>query len=143
MGLGLASASPRRASASARAIHHCSSRSRSRVAEGLALNADIEASIEERIDKGLRVEGDKIFRRLAGADKAHGQAEFAHDGHNDAAVRGAVKLGEDDAGDAGGGGELAGLREAVLSGGGVEDEQDVVRGAGNELGGGALHLFEL
>ncbi len=40
-------------------------------------------------------------------------------------------------------GELARLREAVLARGGVEHQQHVVRRAGNELGGGALHLFQL
>src|SRR5580658_9032036 len=39
--------------------------------------------------------------------------------------------------------EFAGLVQAVLSGGGVEDEQYVMRRAGNYFGGGALHFVEL
>ena len=42
-----------------------------------------------------------------------------------------------------GGSEFARLRKTVLSGGGVEDEQNIVRRAGNDFGGGALHFFEL
>ena len=58
-------------------------------------------------------------------------------------LRGAVELGENDAGDADAGGEFARLRQSVLPGGGVENQQDVVRRAGNDFGGGALHFFEL
>ncbi len=44
------------------------------------------------------------------------------DGYGDAAFGGAVELGEDDAGDAGGLGEEARLLQAVLAGGCVHDE---------------------
>ena len=42
-----------------------------------------------------------------------------------------------------GGGEFAGLGEAVLAGGGVENEEHVMRGAGDNFRGGALHFLEL
>ena len=58
--------------------------------------------------------------------KRTGQAQFAGDGDDDAALGGAVELGEDDAGDLGGFGEEAGLLQAVLAGGGVHDEQRLV-----------------
>ena len=80
---------------------------------------------------------------FADADEADGEIEFAGDGDGDAAFGGAVELGEDDAGDAGGLGEQAGLLEAVLAGGGVHDEEDFVGRAGDEAGGGAAHLVEL
>src|SRR5579885_2933506 len=97
---------------------------------------------EEGFGVGVGVEGDEVVDLLAGADEADGEAEFAGDGDDDAALGGAIELGEDDAGDANGAGKFAGLGEAVLSGGGVEDEKDVVRGAGDDFGGGALHFFE-
>ena len=65
------------------------------------------------------------------------------DGDDDAALGGAVELGEDDAGDVGGLGEEAGLLQAVLAGGGVDDEQRLVGRAGDEALGGAAHLVEL
>ena len=40
-------------------------------------------------------------------------------------------------------GELARLLQAVLAGGGVHDEEDFVRRAGDELCGGAAHFVEL
>ena len=80
---------------------------------------------------------------FADADEADRQAEFAGDGDDDAALGGAVELGEDDAGDAGGLGEQTRLLQAVLAGGGVDDKQGLVRGAGDEARGGAAHLVEL
>src|SRR5579883_1302077 len=97
---------------------------------------------EEGLGVGVGVEGDEVVDLLAGADEADRQAKFAGNGHDDAAFGGAVELGEDDAGDADGAGKFAGLGEAVLSGGGVENEKDVMRSAGDDFGGGALHLFE-
>ncbi|CAM5342321.1 hypothetical protein SCYAM73S_02539 [Streptomyces cyaneofuscatus] len=57
-----------------------------------------------------------------------GNAEPALDrADDDAALGGAVELGEDDAGDVHDLGEDPGLDEAVLPGGGVQDEQDLVQ----------------
>jgi hypothetical protein len=49
--------------------------------------------------------------------------------HGDAALGGAIELGEDDAGHARGGGELAGLGDPVLPHRRVEHEQRLVRRA--------------
>jgi methionine synthase I (cobalamin-dependent) len=89
------------------------------------------------------VELQQVGHLLAYADEADGQVEFLGDGHGDAALGRAVELGEHDAGDAGGLGELARLLEAVLAGGGVHHQQHLVGRAGNQLGGGAAHLVQL
>ena len=57
---------------------------------------------------------------FAEADELDRDAEVALDGDDDATLGGAVELGQDDAGDADGVGELAGLGEAVLAGGGMD-----------------------
>ncbi len=79
---------------------------------------------------------------FADPDVANGEVEFAGDGDGDAAFGGAIEFGEDDAGDAAGFGKFAGLFEAVLAGGGIEDEENFVGGIGDDAGGGAAHLFE-
>ena len=55
--------------------------------------------------------------------------ELGLDGEHDAALGGAVELGEHDAGDVDRLGELARLGEAVLAGGGVEHEQHLLERA--------------
>ena len=99
--------------------------------------------VEERVDIGLRVEGDEVVDFFAGADEAYGEIEFAGDGDDDAAFGGAVELGQHDSGDASVAPEFAGLVEAILACGRVENEQDIVRRAGNNFSGGALHFFQL
>ena len=71
--------------------------------------------------------------RLADADQLHRDAELGLDGEHDAALGGAVELGEHDAGDVDRLGELAGLREAVLAGGRVEHEQHLLERAGRAV----------
>src|SRR5205807_9968631 len=103
--------------------------------------------VHDLFEKGIRVrfgvERHQVVDLFAGADEANGQAEFARDGHDDAAFGRAVELGEDNPGDADGRGEFARLRQAVLPGGRVKDQENVVGRAGNHLGSGALHFFEL
>ena len=65
------------------------------------------------------------------------------DGDDDAALGGAVELGEHDAADVDGLLELLRLAQAVLAGGGVEHEQRLVRGAGQLLLDDPAHLLEL
>ena len=91
----------------------------------------------------MRVEWNEVVNLLAGADETNRQIQLAGDGHDDAAFRGAVELGEHDAGDTGVAPEFARLVQAVLTGGRVEHEQHVVRGAGDEFGGGAFHFLQL
>ena len=54
----------------------------------------------------LRGEGDQVVDALAHADEPHRQAQPLLDGHDAAALGGAVQLGEDDAGGVGGLAEL-------------------------------------
>ena len=60
----------------------------------------VHGSVEKRIRVGFGVEGNHVVNLFAGADEANRQAQFARDGDDDAALGGAVELGEDDAGDA-------------------------------------------
>ena len=86
--------------------------------------------------------GTRSSAALASTHEAHRKAQFAHDGNYDAAARSTVEFGQHNSGNTGSSGELTRLREAVLARGGIEHEQNVMRRAGHELGGGALHLFE-
>ena len=99
--------------------------------------------VEEGGDEGVAVEGDEVFELFAGAGVDDGEVEFGGDREDDAALGGAVEFGEDDAGAVGGFGEEAGLLEAVLSGGGVHDEEGLVGCAGDLFFGGAAHFTEL
>ena len=70
--------------------------------------------------EGARVEFAEILGLFADADEADRQPELARDGDHDAALGGAVELGEHEAGDAHRFVELRGLRERVLSLVGIE-----------------------
>ena len=78
--------------------------------------------VEEGVDIGLGVEGDQIVDLFACAYKADGEIQFVGDGDYDAAFGGAVEFGEYYSCDAGVAPEFTGLIQAVLAGGGVEDE---------------------
>ena len=65
-------------------------------------------------------------RALAEADELHRHAELALHRDDDAALGRAVELGEHDAGDVDRLAEDLGLAQAVLAGGGVEDQQHLV-----------------
>src|ERR1700735_2274252 len=168
MGFGWASATPRRARSNARSIHLSSAvRATSRALEETDPAAsgvktpDDDANflselklrppeirlgyllVEEGVDIGLGVEGDEVVDFFAGSDEADGEIQFAGDGYDDAAFGGAVELCQDNAGDAGVAPEFAGLVEAVLSGGGVENQENIVRRAGNNFCGGAFHFVQL
>src|SRR5579862_557254 len=101
------------------------------------------ALVEEGVDIGLWVEGDEVVDLFTGADETDWEIQFVGDGDDDAALGGAVEFGEHDSCDAGVAPEFAGLVQAVLAGGGVEDEEHVVRRARDNFRGGALHFFEL
>src|SRR5580704_14448199 len=128
MGLGLASPRPLAASSNARAMNSsslwsrrrsraCASARAARLGEGFISGASrgIADLVEEGVNKRLRIEGHEVVSRFAGSDEAHRQSQFADDGNNDTAARGAIEFGEHDARDARCGGELARLREAVLA----------------------------
>src|SRR5580692_2898906 len=99
--------------------------------------------VEEGIDEGNGVEGDKVFELFSDADEVHWQAKYVGDGDDDATLGGAVEFSEHDAGDAGGLSEEARLLQAVLAGGGIDDEQHLMRRAFNLARGGARHFVEL
>src|SRR6478609_6555495 len=89
-------------------------------------------SAEEGVDEGGSVEGGHVVGALAQSDELDGYAELALHLDDDPALGGPVELGQDDAGDVDDLTEDARLDEAVLAGGGVEDEE--------HLGDGGLLL---
>ena len=98
-------------------------------------------SAEERVDERSGVEGRHVVGALAEADQLHRYAELALDLHHDAALGGPVELGEHDARDVDDLAEDPGLDQAVLTGGGVEDEQHL--GHRRQLLDDPLDLAEL
>ena len=96
---------------------------------------------EDAVDETFRIERSEIVRAFAQADELDGHAELLLHGDDDAALGGAVELGQDHAGDADRFGEHLGLRHAVLAGGGVEHEQHFVHR--QVLFGDAADLAEL
>src|SRR5580704_13910648 len=98
--------------------------------------------VEERVDIGLGIEGDEVVDLFACPYETDWEIQLVGDGDDDAAFCGAVELRKYYSGDAGVAPEFAGLIQAVLACGGVEDEKDIVRRAGNNFRGGALHFVE-
>src|SRR6202021_1253117 len=80
-------------------------------------------SAEDGVHERGRVEWRQVIRALAEADQLDRHAELALHGDDDAALGGAVELGEHDAGDVDRLGEDPALPEPVLPGGRVQPEQ--------------------
>src|SRR6476469_4638653 len=99
------------------------------------------SSHDDGVDEGLGVEGGEVVGALAEADELDRHTELALDRDDDAALGGAVELGQDDARDVDRLGEDLGLLETVLPGRRVEDEEHLVDGA--LLLDDALDLAEL
>ena len=57
-------------------------------------------SVDDGVDEALGVEGREVVRTLPQTDELDRDTELALDRDDDAALGGAVELGEDDAGDA-------------------------------------------
>src|SRR5688572_8837793 len=76
---------------------------------------------------GAGIEGAKVVDAFADPDRVDGEAELLGRGDHDSAARAAIELGHDEAGDAGKVAEHLDLGQSVLAGGGVEDEQNVMR----------------
>ena len=95
------------------------------------------------VSEGLGVERGQILDRLADADEVHRQAELAGQSHQNAALGGAVELGDHESGDAGDLAEGLDLRERVLADGGVQHQQRRVRRACVLLLQDANDLLEL
>ena len=98
---------------------------------------------KQRLDEAAAVEELEVVDLFADADVFDRQVQFAGDREHDAAFRGAVELGHDEAGDIDELRELAGLLHGVLAGGAVEHEQHFVRRFGNLLLGDAHDLGQL
>ncbi len=88
---------------------------------------------EECVGEVGWVEGAQVLERLACSDQLHRDFQLVGYGEDDAALGGAVQLGEDDAVNLGCLGEGLCLAQAVLAGGGVDREQGLVGGAGELL----------
>ena len=78
----------------------------------------------------LRIERTQILQRLADPDQLDRDAELVGDRERDAALVGAVELGEDDARDVDGLAEQLRLTKAVLARGGVDGHERLVRRVG-------------
>src|SRR5947209_6872121 len=98
---------------------------------------------EQGLDVLIRIERLEVFELFADADELDRQIELACDAEDGAALGRAVELGEDDAGTLNGLLELLGLDDGVLPAGGVEHEQDLVRGAGYAIFHDTVNLFQL
>src|SRR3954465_14061209 len=82
---------------------------------------------EQRAGEVVGVERPQILELLADADQLDGDAQLIGDGQRDAALGGAVELGEDDAGDPDSLAEQLRLPDAVLTRRGVDGHQRLVR----------------
>src|ERR1700722_12659215 len=102
VGFGLARPTPLRARSSAWSMKRMS-------CEFTYFSRIFHELVKERVGVSFGVERNEIVDLFAGADETNRQAEFARNGDDDAALRGAVELGENDAGDANGRCEFAGL----------------------------------
>ena len=98
--------------------------------------------LKQFVDELGGVEGLEGVGGFAEADEAGGDAEFLLDGDDDTAFAAAVEFGDDDASDGDGFVEFAGLLEGVGAGGGVDDEEDFVRGGGVFATDDTVDLFE-
>src|SRR6266508_915993 len=114
------SASPARPSATDERDSCCSAR---RLRSVPRCRRGDAALLEEGVDELVGVEVDKVVGLLAEADQLDRDAEVLLDRKDDAALGRPVELGQYHAGDVDCLGELAGLDQPVLTGGGVEHEQ--------------------
>ena len=93
---------------------------------------------EQCIDERSWFEASDVVNLLAHTDKLHRPAHLLANRHDDAPFGGTVEFGEDDPSAVDGLGELTGLADPVLAGGGVEDEEDFVGRCGDQLADGRL-----
>ena len=100
-----------------------------RIAFEDVVEADHAHLVEQRVDERLGVELGEILGALADADVADRQLQLARDCEDDAALRGAVELGQHDARDAERLVEQPRLLERILALARVEHQQDFVRRA--------------
>src|SRR5262245_15889216 len=110
----------------------------SRAYPGDGAASPISTSVQQGVNELLRIEGCQVVGSLAEPDELDRYAELPLDRDHDAALRRTVQLGQDQAGDVDDLGEHAGLGQAVLAGGGVDDEQHLV-----DVGGLLDHPLDL
>lgn len=95
---------------------------------------------EHGLDEGGRVKGLEVVDLLADADQLDGDAQGVLDVKDDAAFGGAVQFGQDQTGDIGCLVEGFSLRDSVLAGAGVQDQECFVWRFGNDFPGCADDL---
>src|SRR6478735_5885604 len=115
---------------------------RSPVSEAVHRRQNGRLCIQEGGDEGLGFELHEVGGALPHPDELHGDAELGLDGEHDAALGGAVELGEHHPGDVDRLRELARLGEAVLAGGGVQHQQHLLERTGGAVDD-ALELLQL
>src|SRR5436190_11016867 len=101
---------------------------------GVRLAAHLSGSApsgQEGSREVLRVEGAQVLERFADPDQLDGDPQLAGDRKRDAALRGAVELGQNDAVDGHRLGEELGLAHPVLPRRRVDRQQRLVRGVGH------------
>src|SRR5215831_7178264 len=81
----------------------------------------------DRTGKVARGERRQVVDAFSDADEVHGKRKFRRNGDEDAAARGAVKFGHDEAGDTSDLGKLLHLRQSVLPNRRVEHQQHAMR----------------
>src|SRR5260221_409176 len=99
--------------------------------------------LEECGGEFLRVERLQVFRALAEADELHWQAQFLLNGDHHAALARAIELGDDESSERHGLVKLARLIESVHPGGAIDDQQRLVRRAGEFAAHHAVNLLQL
>src|SRR5690625_341776 len=103
----------------------------------------VRGSGEQGLDELLGDEGPQVIDLFADADKANGQPQLLADGKDDAALGGAIELGQGDARYPHRLLEVAGLAESVLACARVEHQQDFVGRFGSQLLHDPDHLLQL
>src|SRR5579884_2326099 len=98
---------------------------------------------EETIHVSGRLERNQVGELLTDTGQLDGQLELVRDGQYDTSARGAIQLGEYDARQRHGIAELLGLADGVLAGRGVQNEQDLIRGAAQLALADAANLLQL
>ena len=93
--------------------------------------------IEKAVDELVGVEHLEVGHFFAKADVADWNLELVADTYDDTAFRSAVEFGECQSIDIGGGGELLGLFDSILTSAGIEHQKYFVRCIGHEF----LHHF--
>ena len=99
-------------------------------------------AFKKRCHKCVRFEVAQIVLTLAQADHADRETQFVGDRNDDAAFGRPVQFGQNQAGNADVRVELPGLGHGILSGGRVQNQQGLVRGAGDAFAQDTVNFLE-